>query len=154
MVQNTNVFWDFAVQIQLKNTFLHNTPSHLTKEQVCHCIKASMNLKLTLHCCSWNWTWGSVQCSKRCSFCWTHLNICGFQKVHCSNIIFGHWTTQNRVFSMPLVGFKISSFRYPCDVQKIYSMTCLNYIIPTRALWMELGHNWNEWVQPCHLICW
>jgi hypothetical protein len=54
MVQNTNVFWDFAVQIQLKNTFLHNTPSHLTKEQVCHCIKASMNLKLTLHCCSWN----------------------------------------------------------------------------------------------------
>jgi hypothetical protein len=50
MVQGTNTFWDFSVQVQTKNSILVGTPSHLTNEQLCHRMESGMNAKLALRC--------------------------------------------------------------------------------------------------------
>ena len=50
MVQGTNTFWDFSVQVQTKNSILVGTPSHLTNEQLRHRMESGMNAKLALRC--------------------------------------------------------------------------------------------------------
>jgi len=50
MQQSTDFFWDFMVQVQSKNTLLHDTDSYLDKDQLHHHIKSGMNPKLTLCC--------------------------------------------------------------------------------------------------------
>jgi hypothetical protein len=50
MTQGTNLFWNFVVQIQTKNSLLCDTPSHLTKEQLRHHIESGMFQKLALCC--------------------------------------------------------------------------------------------------------
>ncbi|KIM72369.1 hypothetical protein PILCRDRAFT_16192 [Piloderma croceum F 1598] len=50
MVQGTSTFWDFSVKIQTKNSILIRMPSHLTNEQLHHCMESGMNTKLALCC--------------------------------------------------------------------------------------------------------
>jgi hypothetical protein len=50
MIQEEQSFWDFTVKIQAKNSLLHNTPSYLDQEKLCHRIESGMNQKLALHC--------------------------------------------------------------------------------------------------------
>lgn len=49
-VQKDDTFWDFAVNIQTKNSLLCNTQSYLDKEQLHHHLEASMTPKLSLCC--------------------------------------------------------------------------------------------------------
>jgi len=50
MTQNKSHFWDFAVQVQSKNSLLCNTPLHLDEDKLHHHIESGMNQKLVLHC--------------------------------------------------------------------------------------------------------
>jgi hypothetical protein len=50
MQQGVDSFWDFAVQVQLKNALLCNTNLFLDKDQLRHCIESGMTPKLTLRC--------------------------------------------------------------------------------------------------------
>ena len=49
MTQGNTIFWNFAMQVQAKNSILIDTPSYLDKDQLCNRIKAGMNSKLALH---------------------------------------------------------------------------------------------------------
>ena len=51
MTQSNDMFWDFAVQVQAKNSILIDTPSYLDKDQLRNCIEAGMNSKLALCVC-------------------------------------------------------------------------------------------------------
>jgi hypothetical protein len=50
MMQNNMSFWDFAIQVQAKNSLLRGTPSYLDKESLHHRIELGMAQKLTLRC--------------------------------------------------------------------------------------------------------
>jgi len=50
MMQNESAFWDFAVQVQSKNSLLRNTPSHLDEDKLRHRIESGMDQKLALRC--------------------------------------------------------------------------------------------------------
>jgi hypothetical protein len=50
MTQNDMSFWDFAIQVQSKNSLLRNTPSHLDKDSLRHRIESGMAQKLALRC--------------------------------------------------------------------------------------------------------
>jgi hypothetical protein len=50
MTQGNSSFWDFAIQVQAKNSLLHDTASHLSKHDLCQCIESGMTQKLALHC--------------------------------------------------------------------------------------------------------
>jgi hypothetical protein len=50
MTQGDSSFWDFAIQIQAKNSLLRNTESHLSKHDLRHRIKSGMTQRLALRC--------------------------------------------------------------------------------------------------------
>jgi hypothetical protein len=50
MQQGVDSFWDFTVQVQLKNALLRDTDSFLDKDQLRHRIESGMTPKLTLRC--------------------------------------------------------------------------------------------------------
>jgi hypothetical protein len=50
MTQNDLPLWDFAIQVQAKNSLLQNTPSYLATKSLRHRIKSGMTQKLALHC--------------------------------------------------------------------------------------------------------
>ena len=50
MIQNDMTFWDFAIQVQTKNSLLRDTDSYLTKATLRHRIESRMNQKLALRC--------------------------------------------------------------------------------------------------------
>lgn len=50
MTQKDNAFWAFSVEVQVKNSILRNTQSHLTKKQMHHHLEAGMDMKLALRC--------------------------------------------------------------------------------------------------------
>jgi hypothetical protein len=50
MMQGEDNFCDFSVQVQAKNSTFSGTTSHMDKMQLCHCIEASVNTTLALHC--------------------------------------------------------------------------------------------------------
>jgi hypothetical protein len=50
MTQGDSSFWDFAIQIQAKNSLLRNTESHLSKHDLRHRIESGMTQKLALRC--------------------------------------------------------------------------------------------------------
>jgi hypothetical protein len=50
MTQNDLPFWDFAIQVQAKNSLLQNTPSYLATESLRHRIESGMTQKLALRC--------------------------------------------------------------------------------------------------------
>jgi hypothetical protein len=50
MVQGEATFWDYAIEVQSKNSLLTTTASHLDNEKLRHRIKASMNKLLARHC--------------------------------------------------------------------------------------------------------
>jgi len=49
MHQGNDMFWNFAIQVQTKNSIFIDTPSYLDQDQLCNQIEASMNSKLVLH---------------------------------------------------------------------------------------------------------
>ena len=51
LTQADTSFWDFSIIVQVKNSSLSGTRSHLDKTQLHHCIKSGMNATLALHCC-------------------------------------------------------------------------------------------------------
>jgi len=50
MTQGDSSFWDFAIQVQAKNSLLHDTASHLSKHDLCQHIESGMTQKLALRC--------------------------------------------------------------------------------------------------------
>lgn len=50
MTQGNDMFWDFAVAVQAKNSLLRQTDSYLAKEHLRHRIESGMNQKLALRC--------------------------------------------------------------------------------------------------------
>ena len=48
MNQGNDIFWNFAIQVQTKNSILIDTPSYLDKDQLRNRIEAGMNSKLAL----------------------------------------------------------------------------------------------------------
>jgi hypothetical protein len=51
VMQGTDSFWDFLVQVQAKNSILAGTQSHFTEMHLHHHIESSVNPKLALHAC-------------------------------------------------------------------------------------------------------
>src|SRR5882762_2995233 len=47
MTQGTSSFWDYAVAIQLKNSLLHGTVSHLLDDKLRHQLVAGMEVRLS-----------------------------------------------------------------------------------------------------------
>jgi hypothetical protein len=50
MTQADTTFWDFAVQVQAKNSLLRDTPSFLDKEKLRHRLELAMRPQLALRC--------------------------------------------------------------------------------------------------------
>jgi hypothetical protein len=50
MTQGDSSFWDFAIQVQAKNSLLCDTASHLSKHDLRQCIESGMTQKLALCC--------------------------------------------------------------------------------------------------------
>lgn len=48
MTQDNDVFWDLAIQVQVKNSILIDTDSYLNKDQLRNRIEAGMNPKIAL----------------------------------------------------------------------------------------------------------
>ena len=49
MTQNDCVFWCFDVQVQNKNSLLHDTSSFLNEDVPCDCIESALDAKLAMH---------------------------------------------------------------------------------------------------------
>src|ERR1700683_652262 len=47
MTQDSNTFWDYTVALQSKNSLLHNTPSHLSDDQLQHQLSTGMETRLS-----------------------------------------------------------------------------------------------------------
>jgi hypothetical protein len=50
MTQGTDLFWDYAICVQAKNSLLVSTNSHLDTDQLRHCIEAGMEELLSRRC--------------------------------------------------------------------------------------------------------
>jgi hypothetical protein len=50
MVQGDCSFWDFMMQVQLQNSLLHGTPSHLSEDKLQHRLEVGMNELLSKRC--------------------------------------------------------------------------------------------------------
>lgn len=49
LMQGSDLFWDFGIKVQVGNSLLVNTNSHLDNEKLHHCVKSGMNVKLAFH---------------------------------------------------------------------------------------------------------
>jgi hypothetical protein len=50
MTQGRRSFWNYAIEVQAKNSLLTGTASHLASEQLRHCIEAGMTESLSCRC--------------------------------------------------------------------------------------------------------